>query len=422
MWLAMSGVWKNSFNTMRVTVLTAILLGMMAGAPWLVKGADESENRLPGSRVSIQAIHFPTIQAAIDALPEEGGEVVLPTGNFVIHEPLLITGGDVRLRGAGTATHIHNANTEGKSAIAILPAGSFDRSAKGKNRKYRWRIHLSDMRITGNEKSGHGIDALWVNEIYLEGITVSYHGGNGIHMDHCLEDARVTDALLTYNKGTGVYILGNHDSIISGTQFEENLDALQFVDGFNLTFAGNIVDDHLRDGVVVENSMGNTISANMIEQCEGIGVVLKRDTYATTVGANIFTANRKGGVVMSDVHGSSITGNTFTIMAKNAVSVDTKCRALTISGNTFANRSVGEGESKGRPEDNVASGIVLESASALNISGNTFSNLSTKALTTVGKPGRQIVFSGNLMINTEGGFEGLQDSKLEGNHVIEEFP
>ncbi len=401
---------------MNKTKILVLLAGVIGAC--LASEAGQGEEKLPAARASIQATHYSSIQAAIDALPAEGGEVVLPAGKFEISQPILITGEDVRLRGAGTATHIHNTNTEGKPAIALLPEKPYDRSARGKKRAYRWRIHLSDMRITGNEKSGHVDDALWVNEIYIDGITVSYHGGDGIHMDHCLEDARVNDALFTYNKGSGIYILGNHDSIISANHFEENTDALQFVDGFNLTFTGNNIDDHLRNGVVVDNSMGNTISANMIEQCEGIGVVLRRDTYATTVGANIFTANRKGGVVLDDVHGSSITGNTFTIMAKPAVSVDSKSRALTISGNTFADRSVGEGEFKGKPEDNVASGILLESASGLNISGNTFSNLSTKALTTEGKPARQIVFSGNLLINTEGGHENLQDSKVGGNHSV----
>ena len=60
----------------------------------------------------------------------------------------------------------------------------------------------------------------------------------------------------------------------------------------------------------------------------------------TTVAGNVFTANRKGGVVMRDVHGSSITGNTFKIIAERAVSVDSKSSAITISGNTFADRSV----------------------------------------------------------------------------------
>ena len=404
---------------MKATAIS-LLVGMAGLFPALVKGQSEvdTKGRLPGARATIHAAAYLTLQAAIDALPAEGGEVIVPAGDFEITQPLFITGGDIHVRGAGTATHIHNGNTDGQPAIAIVPPQPFDRSATGTKRQYRWRIHLSDMRITGNDKSGHGIDALWVNELFVDGITVSYHGGDGIHMDHCLEDARVNGALITYNKGSGVSALGNHDSIISATQFEENLDALQFVDGFNLTFTGNNVDDHLRHGVVVDNSMGNTISTNMIEQCEGIGVLLKRNTYATTVGANIFTANRQGGVVMKDVHGSTITGNTFTIMAERSVSVDAKCRAITISGNTFADRSIGEGEFKGKPEDNVASGIVLEDASALNITGNTFSNLSTKALSLEGKPARQVVFSGNLLINTECGCGELQDSKADGNYVI----
>lgn len=412
-------LWRGfggSLRQMKKTVITILLAGMMGGL--FALAAEPSGVKLPGARVSIEAIHYASIQQAIDALPAEGGEVLLPAGKFVIDEPLLITGEDVSLRGVGAATHIHNANEEGQAALMIVPEGEFDRAMANNKRKYRWRVQVSDMRITGNEKSGHGIDAVWVNEIYLEGVAVSYHGGDGIHMLYCLEDARLADSLITYNKGSGVYILGNHDTVVSGTQFEENLDALQFVDGFNLTFTSNIIDDHLRNGVVLDNSMGNTISANMIEQCEGIGVVLKNNTYATIVGANIFTANRKGGVVMEDVHGTSITGNTFTIMAENAVSVDSKCRALTISGNTFADRSLGDGEFKGKVEDNVASGIVLKGASVLNINGNTFSNLSTPALTIEGKAARQVVFSNNLLINTEGGFDKLEESKVEGNHVV----
>ncbi|MCF6312018.1 MAG: right-handed parallel beta-helix repeat-containing protein [Verrucomicrobiales bacterium] len=401
---------------MKKTAIILLLASVVSLSADLVAGAEGV--KLPGARVSIEAIEYASIQDAIDALPKEGGEVVLPAGKFVIREPLVITGEDVSLRGVGTATHIYNANEDGKAALMIVPQGVFDRAAPGAKRKYRWRVQISDMRITGNEKSGHGIDAVWVNEIYLEGVTVSYHGGDGINMLYCLEDARLADSLITYNKGSGVYILGNHDTVVSGTQFEENTDALQFIDGFNLTFTSNIIDDHLRNGVVLDNSMGNTISANMIEQCEGIGVVLKNHTYATIVGANIFTANRKGGVVMEDVHGTSITGNTFTIMAKNAVSVNGKCRALTISGNTFADRSIGEGQFKGKVEDNVASGIVLSAASVLNITGNTFSNLSTKALIIEGKAARQVVFSNNLLINTAGGFDKLEQSKAEGNLVV----
>ena len=45
---------------------------------------------------------------------------------------------------------------------------------------------LSNFRITGNEQSGHGIEAILVNEILIQGVTTSYHGGDGIRLDYLL--------------------------------------------------------------------------------------------------------------------------------------------------------------------------------------------------------------------------------------------
>ncbi len=43
-----------------------------------------------------------------------------------------------------------------------------------------------------------------VNEIFFDGVTVSYHGGDGILLDYCYEDPRICQSLITYNKGTGL--------------------------------------------------------------------------------------------------------------------------------------------------------------------------------------------------------------------------
>src|SRR5262245_47760346 len=70
-----------------------------------------SELKLPGARAEIDAGKFASLQAAIDALPANGGVVRLPAGVFEITQPLLIKQEDVLLQGAGTATHIRNTNT-----------------------------------------------------------------------------------------------------------------------------------------------------------------------------------------------------------------------------------------------------------------------------------------------------------------------
>ncbi len=53
-------------------------------------------------------------------------------------------------------------------------------------------------------------------------VTVSYHGGDGIELDRCYEDARVNSCLITYNKQTGLNLPGchDHDTVVSANQFE----------------------------------------------------------------------------------------------------------------------------------------------------------------------------------------------------------
>src|SRR5262249_51705712 len=70
--------------------------------------AQPQATSLPGARAAIEAIGYPSLQAAIDALPAEGGIVRIPPGTFEIQQPLLLTREDVALEGAGTATHIKN--------------------------------------------------------------------------------------------------------------------------------------------------------------------------------------------------------------------------------------------------------------------------------------------------------------------------
>jgi len=129
----------------------------------------------------------------------------------------------------------------GKSALIVQhPDGA---SVKKQDRL--WRVNLSNVRITGNGKSGHGIIAIQIEEIFVQGVSVFYNGGDGIHLDHCYEDPRVSNCLLTYNNAVGLNVLGCHDIVVSSNQFEENKHALQCIDSFNLCMTGNCVDDHI---------------------------------------------------------------------------------------------------------------------------------------------------------------------------------
>jgi Right handed beta helix region len=360
------------------------------GQPW------QSRPTLPGARASIDAAEFPSLQAALDALPAEGGVVKLPPGRFELREPLVVSRGDVLIEGSGTATQIHNANADGKPAILLQHPGGPNRPRDER----LWRVQLADFRLTGNEKSGPGIVADRINEVFLHGLTVSEHGGDGVRLDNCYEDPRICDCLFTYNKQVGVKLIGCHDIVVSANQFEENRDALHCVDGFNLCMTGNCVDDHLNEGVRIENTYGSVVSGNMIEECAAAALVLDRDCYGITLSANVI-AHNGAGIDLRDAHCCAVSANTFTILKTDAVRIGPDSGRITVSGNNFSNSYIGDGQVKRGTDDLASAGLVLEGAEDVSVTGNVFSALTSKAVELRGGPSENLLFSGNVLKEVE---------------------
>jgi len=390
----------------------AIILAAAAlcAAPLLTNSSEPDETAaargLPGARPVIDAAKFPSLQAAIDALPAAGGVVQLPAGVFEIREPLRISTGDTTIQGHGAATHIRNLNEQGQPAILLeKPAAAKDKL---------WRIRLAGFRLTGNAKSGHGIEARQINEIFIHGVTVSHHGGDGIRLDRCYEDPRVCDSLITYNKATGLNLLGCHDIVVAGNQFEENQDALRCTDGFNLCMTGNCLDDHLGRGVVIENTYGSVVSGNMIEECRGAAVVLDRDCYGNTISANVIAHNGKG-VLLKDAHGCAVSGNTFTIMEGEALRIGPGSGRITVAGNNFSNSYIGEGAVKRGQKQLTAGGVVLDGTSDIAIAGNVLAGLNPTGLNLTEKSSRRILFDGNLFRRVNSQHDRAEDSLVGDN-------
>jgi parallel beta-helix repeat protein len=376
---------------------------MMSGA---IGSAQPSATGLPGARPEIDASKFPSLQAAFDAIPEDGGIVRLPAGTFEITSPLVVSRGDVLVQGAGTATHIVNRNEDGQPALILQhPDG-----ADVKKDQRLWRIMLSNFRVTGNEKSGHGILATQIQEVFIQGVTVSENGGDGIRLDHCYEDPRVNDCLITYNKDVGLNLLGCHDIVVASNQFEENNDALHCIDGFNLCMTGNCLDDHLRHGVVIENTYGSVVSGNMIEECNGTAIILDRDCYGNTLSANVI-AHNGAGIDLRDAHGCAVSANTFTIMKTDALRIGPDSGRITVTGNNFSNSYVGGGVKRGT-KDLAAAGMKLEGTSDVAVSGNLFSSLLPKAVEVIGEPTRRVAFTGNVLTGVESDHADVQESVI----------
>ena len=393
-------------------LIVAAAMSIFCGTGCQVHRSVSSCRRLPGARTVIDASFYPTLQAAIDAVPEGGGVVRIPPGTFEINEPLKVPTSDLLIEGAGTATHIKNVNIEGKPALILQhPSGADDRKHE------LWRIRLANFRITGNDKSGSGIEARRINEVFIDGVTVSNHGGDGIVLDHCYEDPRICDSLITYNKDTGLNLIGCHDIIVSSNQFEENRDALRCIDGFNLTMTGNNLDDHLGDGIVIENTYGSVVSGNMIEECRGTAIVLDRDCYGITLSANVIAHDESGGIDLRDAHGCTISANTFTIMGGHALAIGPNSGRITVTGNNFSDSYIGGGKVKRGTGDLKAGGMIIVGTSDVVITGNVFSGVRPKALTVEGQASKRVVFTNNVLTDVESEHTKLDNSSLVNDNL-----
>jgi len=395
--------------------------------------AEDAEPSPPKSEPAavIDAAEFPNLQAAFDAVPEAGGLVRLPPGNFEIAEPLVLSRSNTRVVGAGTATKLVNTNADGKPALIVQPPDA-EKSSKAR----LWRVQLADFRICGDPeavdakstqpKSGDGLLAKGVNEIYLHGLSIDHNGGHGVKLVNCYEDPRISDCIITYNAQAGLNIQGGHDIVVNANQFEENQDAVRCIDSFNLCMNGNNLDDHLRHGVVIENTYGSVVSGNMIEECSGIAVIMDRDCYGNTVSANIIAHDFGGGVDLRDAWGCAVSANTFTMCKPFGVRVGPEAGRIAISGNSFSNAHIG---GKNKRED-ASHGVVLEGTEDVCVSGNTFTGMQKQAVT-ADADCQRISVTGNVLcdLNRAGGEKlppidlgGAKDSLAEHNLIGPDLP
>lgn len=354
----------------------------------------------------IDAGDFATLQEAADAVPKTGGVLRIGPGTYELSLPLRISTGDTRIEGSGTATHLVNKNTDGKPGILIEHPDFANKSVPSKDRL--WRVNIANLRVTGNKSSGAGIEARYIEEISVQGVTCSYNGGDGLRLHFCYEDPRVNNSLFTYNKKSGLSIEGCHDIIVCANQFEENQDGVTCIDSFNLAMSGNNLDDHLGNGVVIENTYGSVVASNMIEECQGWGIVIDRDCYGITMSANVIAHEFTGGIDLRDAHGCAISANTFTIVKKVGIAVRSKSGSITISANNFSDSWIGNDDdngalrkrnntpSKTEQNPNAAAGVLLEGCKAIVISGNLFSGLVGEAVVQKGDCQKVLIDSNGL--------------------------
>ncbi|MCH7917133.1 MAG: right-handed parallel beta-helix repeat-containing protein [Planctomycetes bacterium] len=164
---------------------------------------------------------------------------------------------------------------------------------------------------------------------------------------------------------------------------------------------GNNLDDHLGDGVVIENTYGSVVAGNMIEECKGTAIVLDRDCYGIALSANVIAHEESGGIDLRGAHGCTVSANVFTIVKQRALVIGPNSGRITVTGNNFSNSFIGQGQVKRRADDLAAAGILLQGTQDIAVTGNLFSGLSTEAVVVGDKESERILVSDNVITDQE---------------------
>ncbi len=173
------------------------------------QGKDNCDYTCDGTADDVQ------IQAAIDALDADGGEVALSEGTFTISSSIVIaqdSGQFIVLSGVGLATIITRANSMNADAIQIT--GSYIKNGE-----------VKDMYLLGNKAnntSGHGIyigatSGWYDSQFRFADLFIEYFDEDGFSVDPAFyaNELRITNVYSHRNDGSGFLIWGADSKVIN---------------------------------------------------------------------------------------------------------------------------------------------------------------------------------------------------------------
>lgn len=288
------------------------------------------------------------IQAAIEALPAEGGKIVLPEDIYPVSSAITFTKSNITLEGSGKNTILRlidgfNADLQmlsdtGHSGIVITNL-SVNANYANQTAGYVYGVVLSsttsDSRIencwfTGATSNRTNIES-YANSTIISNCTFSGNHSNstGLHL------AGGRDVILSDNIFIGqfylMYIQNSDNIAISGNSFYSG--DIRLWNSTNCSIAGN----KLRSSYVYlrSSSNNNTISGNSISNTGNYGIRLESSSY-NTVAANAISGPTTAGIYFNNsssynvVDGNSIKTTTGLYGIQEAAATEDY---NTISGN-----------------------------------------------------------------------------------------
>ena len=247
------------------------------------------------------------INAAIQALPSTGGEIVILDGTYNITATIAMNKDNVKLSGNGAAT--------------IL--------------KRMWDSSTREGVISINATNGR----CCVENFQIDGNKATYSSVNneGIYLAGGRDNNTITGNTINNNHYAGIYVNTSDNNTITGNTFSNNNYGIYQVRSNSNTFVGNIFNNNTNAGIFVSGS-NNTITGNTSVNNGDSGIqVYEYGAKSNTVTGNTCINNAGSGISLRGGHqkgsNNTITGNTCINNAGSGIYVNDNDNN-TITGNT----------------------------------------------------------------------------------------
>jgi len=234
------------------------------------------------------------IQAALDALPVGGGEVVLPPGRFEIHQPIVLQHDSQELRGAGAATVLHLADNANCPVIILGEPVNVPRATVKNLRvssvfidgnRFHQQRELWKLRGEGSAIRNNGITIQSVSDSTVEHVACARNRSGGLVTTLGVQRLTVCDLEAFDNEFDGLACYLTTDSLFTDLHLHNNPGAGISLDlAFNHNVVSNAVLTANDLGIFMRSSRANVFYSVSIRNSLHHGVFMAHSETQTATG------------------------------------------------------------------------------------------------------------------------------------------
>ena len=242
------------------------------------------------------------INAAIQALPSTGGEIVILDGTYNITATIAMNKGNVKLSGNGTATILKrmwdSSVSEGVITVTAANGGCYVENLQVDGNKATYKS-INNSGIYLNNSSNNTVTGNTCNNNYY-GIYLNTSSNNTVTGNTC------------NNNYYGIYLSSSNDNTVTGNTCNNNNYGIYLdTSSNNNTVTGNTCNDNnYGSGIYLSNSNDNTVTGNTCNN-NNYGISLYTSSNNTVTGNTCNNNNRGSGIyLLNSNDNNTVTGNT----------------------------------------------------------------------------------------------------------------